>query len=227
MNRRTIAIILASAAFALGASLLRYSHDNILTFSDGHVAREQASDPVVTLFWSVSDLHCFQKYPVSGNDYPCKLQAGASVRGLYAREGVQRLAAIIFGVTLPILLLITAAAFMVQNRWAYILGLCAAALTLNLCLTVYGNDFVQTHSDGRVEHMLAGDAIHVTRVENGVDNCMDRSPCRRGTYAFVTGLYAVPGVPRLLAIFGGLAAPVLLLMMAIGLAVRPRLLGYT
>ena len=215
VRRRITAAILVLAAIVLSVSLLRYARDNILTYADGHVTRNQSDDPIITLSWSVADFACFvgQK---------CKLAAAAHVVGLYGRSGVPRLVTLLTGFIFPLLLLFGAVAMLLHRRWAYALGLGAAAVALNLTLTYYGNDFVQHHANGQTEHMLKGATIHVAKIVAGVDPCVDRSPCRPGTFEFITGLYAAPSVPLPLAIFAGLVLPMLLLASALAVAVWPR-----
>ncbi len=214
-NRRLAALAGVVLALALSVSLLRPAHNHIVTHRDGTVTQDIAGEPVVTAYTEVTDFACIE-------GFPCPDRAMADVRGLYPRDGVPVLAAVLGGLTLPFLLVAAAIAVTAWRRWMTVLMLCASALILCLCLVSVTMRYSQRHADGRVEPADFSPPIFVTKVEAGTDDCMDPSPCRKGTYAFTTGVFPTHGVPAALAIAGGMAAPILLLGAALAAGVRRR-----
>lgn len=214
-NRPLAALACVVLALALSVSLLRPVNNHIVTHRDGTVRQDVAGEPVVTASTEVADIVCFE-------GLRCPIQAIATVRGLYPRLGVPVLVAVLGGVTLPLLLIAAAVAIAARRRWVTVLSLCISALILGLCLVSPTMRFSQKHADGRTDPADLPTPIFVTKVQSGSDDCMDRNPCRKGTYAFTTGVFPTQGVPIAVAIIGGLAAPVLLLGAALMVGVRRR-----
>jgi hypothetical protein len=216
-NRLLAALACVILALALSVSLLRYANDHSITHADGTFERTMASDPIVTTYSEVLDFACFDGAPCSD------VVAAANVQGLYPRQGVPVAVAVLAGLTLPLLLVVAAIAFAALRGWVIRLCLGAGALVLLLCLTRFGSDYIQIHADGRLERMNKGAPIYETTLMSGTDDCLDKHPCRGGTYSFTQGVYAAAGIPVGLAIAGGMVMPVLLLGAALALSLRGRL----
>jgi len=198
-------------------SLLRFTQDHILTRIDYNVSRSIPDDPVVTTSSEILDFACFE-------GAPCRYRAVANISGFYPRPGVPRLAALLGGVVIPLLMLIGAVVVAAQRGWVGVLGLWFAALILSGMMLQVPVKYFSGTSTANVNRQIAANAIYISDVDAGM-SCLGMKPCLKNPYyAFARGVFPAEGVPRPLAIALGMALPGLLVIGSVALALwrRPR-----
>jgi hypothetical protein len=146
--------------------------------------------------------------------------------GFFARPGVSRLVALMCGAVLPLLLVIGAAIYGSRRRWVTVLGLCAAALVLFGLLVDIPVRYYESPAGTEIGGQIAADAIFTTEIDASTLDCrgtaiIKRTRCSEHEFAFVRGAFPTHGVPRPLAVIGGIALPILLILSALFVAVWP------
>jgi hypothetical protein len=200
-----------AAGFAVG--LVEYGKSHVTTYA-GY--REVWSRPDKPLLYSLEVADMFSRA-----DEPNAVMAVATFEGFFARPGVPRLTALLGGIVLPMLLVLTALGIAIRRRWLRVLLLWVGALFLFSMMVQQGKYFSGARA-ADVQAQIAADGIYVTNVEAG-RTCLGRSPCiAKPYYAFTHGLFAAEGVPKPLAIGLGLVVPGFLLLGSLAIAFRPR-----
>jgi hypothetical protein len=125
------------------------------------------------------------------------------------------------------LLVIVGAMCGARRKWVNVLGLCAAALVLFGCLIDVPGRYFQAPSAKDIHQQINAVAIFTTQIDAGTEDCsptkwIHLKYCTKHEYAFVKGMFATNGVPRAVAIAAGIAAPILLLLTALFMAVWRR-----
>ena len=218
MKRWAVTLALCLLAVVLSVSLLHYTVSHNVTHEDYSVTRSIPDEPLLTTYWSVADLVCF-------TDHPCE-RAIATVRGVYPRPGVPFVVAFLGGLVLPPLLVIYAVAYGIRRRWVNVIALCAAVLVLALTMLDFTIDEIRFYSRPAgtdIQQRVAADAIWVTHIEADTDWCMVGPRSNRCDFARVEGVFPRRGVPRIVAVAGGVVVPIALLCCALfGAIWRPR-----
>ncbi len=209
MRRWVITIALCVVAVVLSAALLRYAESHNFTHEDYSVTRSIPDEPILTTGWSVMDFVCIKESTCD--------RAMAVVRGLYARQGIPFLVAFLGGFVLPPLLIIGAVAYQARKRWLNVVALCSAALILSLTMLDFTIDYIRFYSGPAgtdIQQRISAEAIWTTRIESNTDWCMVGPLSNKCDFARVNGVFPRRGVPRNVAIAGGMAAPLGLLICA-------------
>jgi len=215
MRRWHLVVLLLILAVALGVGLVEHGERHITTYVGYRGVATRPDAPLLTYFGMVADTFC----PSGRPDEPC---AFATERGFFARPGVPRLAALLGGIVLPVMLMLAAIGVAVRRRWVHVLELWIVALFMfGMVVDVPGKAFNGV-SAADVREQIATRGIYVTKIDAGMD-CLGTKPCfATPYYAFTTGVFATDGVPRPLAVILGLIVPGLLLLGSMVVAFRPK-----
>ncbi|HWY61552.1 MAG TPA: hypothetical protein VNW15_06600 [Rhizomicrobium sp.] len=144
----------------------------------------------------------------------------STTEGLFARGSVAPLAAILGGILIPGLLLAVFFAAVFRRRWALMASLMFAALFSFGILISFDAEWVEYRGSGDNRY-LYGPYIEKRVDPPIIATGISRNGCRNCTEFQLWGFYPRENVPRTLAILVGMIAPILLLLTAMFVGLRP------